>query len=73
MNSGDADNLVVRALSKSDAERAKSLIEEQMKKPRRAEAHGSVADEVAKLADLKSKGFLTEAEFEQQKQRILSL
>ena len=71
VNAGGADNLVVRALSKSDAERAKSLIEEQMKKPR-AVAHGSVADELAKLAELKSKGILTEAEFQQQKQRILS-
>ena len=33
---------------------------------------GNSADELAKLADLKAKGVLTDAEFEAQKAKILS-
>ena len=33
---------------------------------------GSSADELAKLADLKAKGVLTDAEFEAQKAKMLS-
>ena len=32
---------------------------------------GGVADELAKLADLQARGVITEAEFEQQKRRLL--
>jgi ABC-type multidrug transport system fused ATPase/permease subunit len=35
-------------------------------------AQGNSADELAKLADLKSKGVLTDAEFEAQKAKLLS-
>lgn len=37
-----------------------------------AGSSGSVADQLATLADLKSQGVLTEAEFEQEKAKILS-
>ena len=37
-----------------------------------AASGGSSADELAKLADLKAKGVITDAEFEQQKAKILS-
>lgn len=36
------------------------------------EATSSIADELAKLADLKAKGILTQEEFEQQKEKLLS-
>jgi len=36
------------------------------------EATGSSADELAKLADLKAKGVITDAEFEQAKAKLLS-
>ncbi len=43
-----------------------------MKTPKAGAKGGSITDELLKLADLKERGVLTEAEFEQQKQRILS-
>ncbi|MBB1251744.1 SHOCT domain-containing protein [Rhizobium sp. G21] len=36
------------------------------------EAHRSVADEIAKLADLLNAGHLTQAEFDQRKGQLLS-
>ncbi len=39
---------------------------------RQAAGTGSTADQLAKLADLKSKGVLSDAEFEAQKAKILS-
>lgn len=37
-----------------------------------AGSQGSIADQLAKLADLKSQGVLTDAEFEQEKAKILA-
>jgi hypothetical protein len=39
---------------------------------RHASGAGSSADELTKLADLKSKGVITDAEFDAQKAKILS-
>ena len=73
VNKGGADNLIVRALSKSDAEAAKSLIEEKMiSTPTFSpSASISVADELAKLALLRKEGILNEQEFNAQKTKLL--
>lgn len=57
-------------------ERAKSVIEEKMNSARKelaphVKGHFSVADEIAKLAELRSQGILTEQEFEMKKKEIL--
>lgn len=71
VNKGGTDNLIVRGLSKRDAERAKDLIEERMRAGPPG-ATGSVADELAKLADLKDRAIITQAEFDEQKRRLLA-
>lgn len=71
VNKGGTDNLIVRGLSKRDAERAKDLIEERMRAGSPG-ATGSVADELAKLADLKDRAIITQAEFDEQKRRLLA-
>jgi hypothetical protein len=76
VNKGGADNLVVRALDKEDAERAKALIERRMQEQSAAASLPlrppvSVGDELRKLADLRDQGILTEAEFQVQKDRLL--
>ncbi len=59
-------------------ERAEKQADQQQKafddyvKKTAASSGGNSADELAKLADLKSKGVLTDAEFEAQKAKILS-
>jgi hypothetical protein len=74
VNKGGTDNLVVKALDKSEAEGAKDFIEERMR-TFSSYSHEtnqiSVADELAKLAHLKSTGVLTEEEFQLQKARLL--
>jgi hypothetical protein len=74
VNKGGTGNIVIKALTKRDAEQAKSLIEAKMlETPQRVGAAQptSVADEVAKLAILQDKGIITEAEFAAQKARLL--
>lgn len=72
VNKGGTDNILIRALSKRDAERARALIEEKMHAATLAAPVGfSVADELGKLAALRDRGVLTEAEFTQQKRRLL--
>jgi hypothetical protein len=73
VNKGGADNLIVRALSKSDAEAAKLLIEEKMNSTPTSSpsASISIADELAKLALLRKEGVLNEQEFDAQKAKIL--
>ena len=73
VNKGGTDNLIVRALSKSDAEAAKSLIEEKLKTAPTTPpmAPISVADELAKLVKLRTDGILSEEEFANQKMKIL--
>ena len=55
------------------ADEIKAIVDGIIVKTPKANLHSiSVADELLKLADLKEKGILSDAEFEQQKQRILS-
>ena len=72
VNKGGTDNILIRALSKRDAEKARALIAEKMHAATLAAPAGfSVADELGKLAALRDRGVLTEAEFTQQKRRLL--
>jgi len=68
------DNIVVRALGKTEAEKAKALIESRMREASRApstSASFSVADELAKLAELRKRGIINESEFQAQKDKLL--
>ena len=74
VNKGGTDNIVVRALGKTEAEKAKALIESRMREASRApstSASFSVADELAKLAELRKRGIINESEFQAQKDKLL--
>ena len=75
VNKGGADNLVIRALSKDEAEQARALIDQKMqevsREQRPASAPSSVADELRKLADLRAQGIINESEFQAQKAKLL--
>ena len=74
VNKGGADNLLIKALDKAEAEQAKSLIEKKMREgvaeltPSRSL---SVADELRKLSDLRAEGIISWSEFEAQKAKLL--
>jgi hypothetical protein len=74
VNKGGTDNLVVRAISKREAEAAKKIMEQRINSaPAAAGRQGvSVADELKKLAELRAQGLLTEDEFQGQKRKLLT-
>jgi len=62
-----------RSMSERDVQRAQQQQDQFNAYVREAAGSGSnSADELSKLADLKAKGVITDAEFEQQKAKILS-
>jgi len=75
VNKGGADNLVIKALSKDEAEQARALIDQKMhevsQEQRPASSPSSVADELRKLADLRAQGIINESEFQAQKAKLL--
>ena len=77
VNKGGSGNLLVKALNKQEAEKAKELIEEKRSKAQSAEKtksnNGSSADEIKKLADLRDQKIITEQEFQAKKKQILGL
>jgi hypothetical protein len=74
VNKGGSDNLVVCAIAKNEAESAKKLIENRLKSAAATTRPQSisVADEVKKLAELRRQGLLTDAEFQEQKRKLLA-
>ena len=56
--------------AEKQAEQSQKAFDDYVKKT--AGASGSSVDELAKLADLKSKGVITDAEFDAQKAKLLS-
>ena len=77
VNKGGSGNLVVKALKKEEAEKAKSLIEQGIQNSIDAQAAAcsprtSVADEVRKLAQLRDEGLISAAEFEVQRAKLLT-
>jgi len=75
VNKGGADNLVIKALNKAEAEKARALIDQKMhevsREQRSASSPSSVADELRKLAELRAQGILDEGEFQAQKAKLL--
>lgn len=72
INKGGTDNLTIKALNKAQAEKAKELIQKKIEEVKLQSGNNtntviSGADEIAKLADLKDKGILTEDEFQAKK------
>lgn len=77
INKGGNGNLVVKALDKGEAERAKQLIEANIQDAIRIQngsrsAPLSTADELRKFAELRDQGVITEIEFQEQKAKFLS-
>lgn len=75
VNAGGAHNLIIKALDKDEAEKAKTLIESKIKQTGSGQpsiASFSVADELRKLSELKDAGILTQDEFERQKAKLLT-
>ncbi len=75
VNKGGADNLVIKALNKAEAEKARALIDQKMhevsREQRPTSSPSSVADELRKLAELRSQGIINESEFQAQKAKLL--
>ena len=75
VNKGGADNLVIKALNKAEAEKARVLIDKKMhevlREQRPASSPPSVADELRKLAELRAQGIIDESEFQAQKAKLL--
>jgi Short C-terminal domain/Phospholipase_D-nuclease N-terminal len=61
-----------QSMSQRDLEEAKAQEQAFQAYVRQTAATGGSADELAKLADLKDRGVITDAEFEQQKAKILA-
>jgi hypothetical protein len=74
VNKGGTDNLIIRAVRKSEAEDAKKLIEQgvQSMLAVAGRQNVSISDELRKLAELRKQGLLTEAEFQNQRQKLLA-
>lgn len=64
--------LVAKLVKLADAQKAEELINDMIRKKSTAGRSGGV-DELEKLADLKKKGIITDAEFEAKKKQILGL
>lgn len=71
--------LIILIVSISKGNKKKNLeikkLQTEVSQPKQSEpikSSDSIADELAKLKDLKDKGVLTDAEFEQQKSKILN-
>lgn len=77
VNAGGTGNLEINGLKKKQAEESKTLIEDHMKiataSPRTVASSASVADEIAKLANLRDSGAITEEEFQTQKRKLLDM
>ena len=73
VNKGGADNIIIKAVTKTEAEEANKIIENMMKSSVNAShiSPMSIADELRKLADLKEQGLLTADEFQTQKQKLM--
>ena len=76
INKGGRDNLVIRAVNKAEAEKAKELIQQKIAeiKSMKTNATGTgLADEIKKLADLRDQKILTDEEFNEKKKQLLGL
>ncbi|MEX2437690.1 MAG: SHOCT domain-containing protein [Candidatus Babeliales bacterium] len=76
INKGGSGNLIIKSVNKSEAEKAKALID-QKKLNVRSEAQSqpttSSADEIKKFAELRDQKIISEEEFENKKKSILGL
>jgi len=77
VNKGGSGNLIVKALDKDEAEKAKKLIEKKRSEVQSADktkdGNSSSADEIKKFADLRDQKVITEKEFQAKKKQILGL
>jgi len=78
INKGGSGNLVVKAINKKEAEKAKELIEKKRAKiqsTKKVQYHdnNSSANEIKKLAELRDQKIITEEEFQAKKKQVLGL
>jgi len=69
----DENTVMFNTKQQADFERIKEEVEKRMQTSGVPSSPLSAADEIAKLADLRDKGILTEAEFQKKKKQILGL
>ncbi len=75
---GSVDDARVDAISKDDAEQILRIMQDGIKKVRgnaqgnQTQGSSSVADELVKIAQLKEQGVISEEEFQEMKQKLLS-
>ncbi len=70
---GDENTVMFTTQQQPDFEHIKAEIEKRIQAKSVPSTPSSDADEIAKLADLRDKGILTEEEFQQKKKQILGL
>ncbi|MHA1408391.1 MAG: SHOCT domain-containing protein [Candidatus Heimdallarchaeaceae archaeon] len=67
----DENTVMFTSEQQSDFERIKMEIEKRMQNANLPSSSFSIADEIAKLAELRDRGILTEDEFQRKKKQIL--
>ncbi len=76
INKGGAGNLLIKAVNKKEADKAKELIDERViiaRNESKSQGVISPTDEIKKLADLRDQGIVTDEEFEAKKKSLLGL
>ena len=69
----DENTVIFNTKQQPDFELIKEEVEKRMQAGSIPSSSLLAADEIAKLADLRDKGILTEAEFQQKKKQLLGL
>ncbi len=69
----DENTVMFKTKQQADFERIKDEIDKRMQTVSASSSSLSAADEIAKLANLRDKGVLTDAEFQQRKRQLLEL
>ncbi len=74
INKGGAGNLLIKAVNKKEADKAKELIDERIiiaRNESKSQVAISPTDEIKKLAELRDQGIVTDEEFEIKKKSFL--
>jgi len=74
VNKGGSGNLMIKAVKKKDADKAKELIDQKRKSIlNKQNSTSNSADEIKKLSELRDQGVITEEEFNAKKKEIFGL
>lgn len=76
VNKGGSGNLIIKAVNKKEADKAKELIDQKIAdvvNETKSQSTNNYADEIKKLADLRDQEIISGEEFEAKKKSILGL